>query len=216
MGIFAVLISLILLMLLAYRGISVLLLAPLMASLAVLLSGDGGLLLPIYTDTFMRALGNYVIQFFPLFLLGADGAVRIVAEGLKFPNGMALSADGGTLYLMAQEGRALGFAILRNDTLGIAMGGTTGNEITFYPVHLRGKDGQRLLRPATLPDLTERLLQLLAGGRGRAATTRVSWCRRAIRRSVRRAASARGAAGPGRSPIQEPLGSAAARARRLM
>lgn len=90
MGIFAILISLILLMLLAYRGISVLLLAPLMASLAVLLSGDGGLLLPIYTDTFMRALGNYVTQFFPLFLLGAlfgqlmadSGAAQSISNGI--------------------------------------------------------------------------------------------------------------------------------------
>ncbi|XUO84354.1 GntP family permease [Halomonas sp. KM007] len=90
MGIFAILISLILLMFLAYRGISVLLLAPLMASLAVLLSGDGGLLLPIYTDTFMRALGNYVIQFFPLFLLGAlfgqlmadSGAAQSISNGI--------------------------------------------------------------------------------------------------------------------------------------
>lgn len=45
-------------------------------------------------------------------------------------------ADGGTLYLMEQEGRALGFAILRNDSLGIAMGGTTGNVIPFPPVPL--------------------------------------------------------------------------------
>ncbi len=67
----AIILSLILLMYLAYRGITVLLLAPLMAALAILLSGDVGLLLPIYTDTFMKALGNYVIQFLPIFLLGA-------------------------------------------------------------------------------------------------------------------------------------------------
>jgi len=68
---FAIVLSLILLMYLAYRGITVLLLAPLMAALAVLLSGDIAFLLPIYTDTFMTALGNYVIQFLPIFLLGA-------------------------------------------------------------------------------------------------------------------------------------------------
>lgn len=67
----AIVVSLVLLMYLAYRGITVLLLAPLMAALAVLLSGDIGLLLPIYTDTFMKALGGYVIQFLPIFLLGA-------------------------------------------------------------------------------------------------------------------------------------------------
>ncbi len=55
MGMLAIIVSLLLLMLLAYRGISVLLLAPLMAALAVLLSGDGAFLLPIYTDTFMGA-----------------------------------------------------------------------------------------------------------------------------------------------------------------
>ena len=67
----AIVVSLVLLMYLAYRGITVLILAPLMAALAVLLSGDIGLLLPIYTDTFMKALGGYVISFLPIFLLGA-------------------------------------------------------------------------------------------------------------------------------------------------
>ena len=67
----AIVLSLLLLMYLAYRGITVLLLAPLMAALAVLLSGDIGFLLPIYTDTFMSALGGYVMQFLPIFLLGA-------------------------------------------------------------------------------------------------------------------------------------------------
>ncbi|KAA0893093.1 GntP family permease [Pusillimonas sp. ANT_WB101] len=67
----AIVVSLLLLMYLAYRGVTVLLLAPLMAALAVLLSGEIGLYLPIYTDTFMKALGGYVIQFLPIFLLGA-------------------------------------------------------------------------------------------------------------------------------------------------
>lgn len=67
----AIVVSLLLLMYLAYRGITVLLLAPLMAALAVFLSGEIGIYLPMYTDTFMKALGNYVIQFLPIFLLGA-------------------------------------------------------------------------------------------------------------------------------------------------
>lgn len=71
MSMLAILVSLVLLMYLAYRGITVLLLAPLMGALAVLLSGDGGLLLPIYTSTFMTALGGYVMQFLPIFLLGS-------------------------------------------------------------------------------------------------------------------------------------------------
>ena len=67
----AIVISLLLLMYLAYRGITVLLLAPLMAALAVFLSGDLHFFLPIYTETFMKALSGYVLQFLPIFLLGA-------------------------------------------------------------------------------------------------------------------------------------------------
>lgn len=53
-------------------------------------------------------------------------------------------SEGGTLYLLesSEEGQRLKFAIMRNETLNIAMGGTTGNPIPFYPVHLYGKDGQ--------------------------------------------------------------------------
>ncbi|WP_341666976.1 GntP family permease [Alcaligenes sp. SDU_A2] len=84
----AILVSLLLLMFLAYRGVTVLLLAPLMAALAVLLSGDAGFLLPIYTSTFMSALSNYVLQFLPIFLLGAlfgqlmadSGAAHSIAQ----------------------------------------------------------------------------------------------------------------------------------------
>jgi H+/gluconate symporter-like permease len=67
----AIVISLAGLMYLAYRGISVLLLAPLMAAVAIVLSGDASHMLPLYTSTFMGALGNYMLQFFPVFLLGA-------------------------------------------------------------------------------------------------------------------------------------------------
>ncbi|ETD68328.1 citrate transporter [Pelistega indica] len=67
----AIIISLVLLMYLAYRGVSVLILAPVMAALAVLLSGDFAFMAPIYTETFMGGLGNYLLKFFPVFLLGA-------------------------------------------------------------------------------------------------------------------------------------------------
>jgi HD-GYP domain-containing protein (c-di-GMP phosphodiesterase class II) len=49
-------------------------------------------------------------------------------------------ADGGTLYLCTEDQR-LRFVIVRTDSLGIAMGGTTGNDVPFYPIHLNGKDG---------------------------------------------------------------------------
>jgi HD-GYP domain-containing protein (c-di-GMP phosphodiesterase class II) len=49
-------------------------------------------------------------------------------------------ADGGTLYLI-EEGTRMRFAIMRNDTLKVALGGTSGNKIPFYPIQLY-KDGQ--------------------------------------------------------------------------
>jgi HD-GYP domain-containing protein (c-di-GMP phosphodiesterase class II) len=51
------------------------------------------------------------------------------------------NADGGTLYRM-QEGKSLKFEIMRNDSLGIAMGGTSGVPIPFYPVSLFDPEGR--------------------------------------------------------------------------
>ena len=45
------------------------------------------------------------------------------------------NADGGTLYLRTEDNN-LKFEIMRTDSLKIAMGGTTGKEITFPPVRL--------------------------------------------------------------------------------
>ncbi|MFZ3584325.1 GntP family permease [Loktanella sp. DJP18] len=87
MGLLGIFISLGLLMFLAYRGINVLILAPLLALLAVVLAG-GIPLLATYTQVFMPALGNYLLKFFPLFMLGAifgklmadSGSARTIAE----------------------------------------------------------------------------------------------------------------------------------------
>jgi len=68
---FAIIITLLLLMFFAYRGYSVLILAPIMAMLAVLLSGDFLSSIPAYTDVFMGALSGFLLKFFPIFLLGA-------------------------------------------------------------------------------------------------------------------------------------------------
>jgi len=68
---FAIVITLLLLMFFAYRGYSVLILAPIMATLAVLLSGDFLSTIPAYTDVFMSALSGFLLKFFPIFLLGA-------------------------------------------------------------------------------------------------------------------------------------------------
>ncbi len=46
------------------------------------------------------------------------------------------NADAGTLYLHEYEQKVLRFEILRNDSLKIVMGGTSGEPITYYPIHL--------------------------------------------------------------------------------
>jgi HD-GYP domain-containing protein (c-di-GMP phosphodiesterase class II) len=51
-------------------------------------------------------------------------------------------ADGGTLYRMADDGRALRFEILRTDSLNIAMGGTSGKDINFPNLPLYTEDGK--------------------------------------------------------------------------
>ena len=81
MSTLAIIISLLLLMFFAYRGISVLILAPIMAAVAILLSGDMVYMMPQYTETFMAALGGYILKFFPIFLLGALFGQLMVDSG---------------------------------------------------------------------------------------------------------------------------------------
>jgi HD-GYP domain-containing protein (c-di-GMP phosphodiesterase class II) len=49
------------------------------------------------------------------------------------------NADGGTLYRFADD--KLHFAIVLNESLNIAMGGTTGVPVPFYPIPLHAPDG---------------------------------------------------------------------------
>ncbi|WP_142847892.1 HD family phosphohydrolase [Telmatospirillum sp. J64-1] len=51
-------------------------------------------------------------------------------------------ADGGTLYLRTDDEQGLRFAIMRNDSLNIAMGGTTGAEIPYPPLSLFDAEGR--------------------------------------------------------------------------
>ena len=69
MGLFGILLGLALLVWLAYRGWSILLLAPGAALIAAAFAG--GPLLAYWTQTFMDSASQFIAQFFPLFLLGA-------------------------------------------------------------------------------------------------------------------------------------------------
>jgi H+/gluconate symporter-like permease len=85
-GLFGILLGLALLVWLAYRGWSILLLAPGAALIAAAFAG--GPLLAYWTQTFMDSASRFVAQFFPLFLLGAlfgklmedSGSVSAIAQ----------------------------------------------------------------------------------------------------------------------------------------
>lgn len=85
--IFSILLALGLLIFLAFRGVSVILLSPLMATLAIVLAG-GLPILGSYTQIYMGATGKFIIAYFPLFLLGAIfgklmddcGAAKVIAQ----------------------------------------------------------------------------------------------------------------------------------------
>jgi H+/gluconate symporter-like permease len=81
----------------AYKGVNVLLLAPLCALIAVIFQYDLteanslGVVLSQYTQVFMTALSKYVLQYFPVFLLGAifgklmndSKAAEVIGHGIS-------------------------------------------------------------------------------------------------------------------------------------
>jgi H+/gluconate symporter-like permease len=68
-GLLGILAALGFLIWLSFRGWSVLVLAPFAALIAAVAAGEP--LLARWTQTVMGAAGNFIAQFFPLFLLGA-------------------------------------------------------------------------------------------------------------------------------------------------
>jgi len=85
-GLFGILLALALLVWLAFRGWSILLLAP--AASILVAAFAGGRLVPYWTQIFMDSAARFVAQFFPIFLLGAlfgklmedSGSVMAIAD----------------------------------------------------------------------------------------------------------------------------------------
>ena len=69
MGLLGILVGLAILIALAFRGWSILLLAPIAALVTAMFSGEP--LLAHWTQVFMQSGAGFIAQFFPLFLLGA-------------------------------------------------------------------------------------------------------------------------------------------------
>jgi HD-GYP domain-containing protein (c-di-GMP phosphodiesterase class II) len=68
--------------------------------------------------------------------LSAETDTNRLLEAILLEAKELTRADGGTLYLR-QEEDSLHFAIMRTDSLGIAIGGTTGRPNTLPPIPLR-------------------------------------------------------------------------------
>jgi HD-GYP domain-containing protein (c-di-GMP phosphodiesterase class II) len=73
--------------------------------------------------------------------LSAERGIDQLMERILLAGKQLTNADGGTLYLVSPDGAELRFMIMRSDTLGIALGGTTGAPIPYAPLPLREADG---------------------------------------------------------------------------
>jgi HD-GYP domain-containing protein (c-di-GMP phosphodiesterase class II) len=85
-------------------------------------------------------LGKLLIRIQELNAIGAALSVerdinRLLETILVSAKGIT-NADAGTLYLLDEDLHVLRFEILRNDTLNMKLGGTSGNPISFWPVQL--------------------------------------------------------------------------------
>lgn len=85
-----------------------------------------------------------------IFYRAPDGAIRLVADDLHYPNGLALSADGGTLYCAESEA----FRVIQ---LAVGEDGSLSDRRLFVRLGELVPDGG----PATFPDGLE------VDGRGR-------------------------------------------------
>src|SRR5512139_185299 len=71
--------------------------------------------------------------------LSAEKDFNRLLESLVVEAQAVTGADAGTLYLL--KNNVLEFVIVRNTTLKINMGGTSGNKISFKPLLLYNEDG---------------------------------------------------------------------------
>jgi len=135
-GLAGMLASLGLLIWLAYRGWSVLLLAPLCAMIAALVSGEP--VLAHWTQTFMGSTGRFLAQFFPLFLLGSLFGKLMEDSG---------SVDAVAQFMIDKLGS-------RHALVAVVLGGalvTYGGVSLFVAFFVLAPMAQSLFRSANLP-----------------------------------------------------------------
>jgi H+/gluconate symporter-like permease len=136
MGLFGILIGLALLVWLAFRGWSVLLLAPAAALVAALLGGQP--LLASWTQIFMGSAARFLAQFFPLFLLGA-------VFGKLMEDCGAVTAVAGSMMKRLGERRVMLAVVLAGALV------TYGGVSLFVAFFIIVPMAQSLFRAAAIP-----------------------------------------------------------------
>jgi H+/gluconate symporter-like permease len=116
LGIAVIIITLALLIYLAYRGISLLILAPALATFAVVASLEGRVLAS-YTQIFMGSTADFIALYFPVFLLGAvfgklmedSGSAEVLANAIieRLGTGRAILAVVLSCAVMTYGGVSL-------------------------------------------------------------------------------------------------------------
>lgn len=136
LALIGIVLSLAMLITLAYRGHSVIAVAPLAASVAVLLSGAP--LLASYTQVFMPALGGFMTAFFPLFLVGAVFGRLMTISGY---------AEDGSSWISRLLGPKFAILITTVTTALLTYGGVSAWVVVFtiFPI------ATSLFREANIP-----------------------------------------------------------------
>ncbi len=137
MGLLGILLGLGLLVWLAFRGWSVLGLAPVAALIAALFSGEP--MLAHWTQTFMGAAAGFIAQFFPLFLLGA-------LFGKLMDDSGSVSAIAQAMTQKLGPSRAILAVVLAGALV------TYGGVSLFVAMFVLAPMGQALFRAANIPN----------------------------------------------------------------
>ena len=136
-GILGTFIALFGLMYFAYRGLNVLLLAPI-AALVACLFHPGTPLLASYTQVFMPALANYLLQYFPIFVLGAIFGKVMNDSGAAYSIANFITRKLGPHYAILAVVSTCGFLTYGGVSLFVVA-------FTIYPI------AQTLFQQAKVP-----------------------------------------------------------------
>ena len=136
--------GLVLLIILAYRGWSIIWIAPICAGVVAIFGGLD--LLDAYTNTYMQGFVDFTKSWFPVFMLGA-----IFGKLMEY-SGMAQSVAQGIIKLFGENQAIIG-VIMASSVL--AYGGISVFVVVFavYPIAVnmfRQADIPRKLMPATI------------------------------------------------------------------